>query len=85
MPEIVRKSQLKQDHSSEISRSLVVVNVRISNYAQLICQGQSEQQIFTYMQAIYSGLDQLVMRHGLMRVLASEDQFEVVGGLKLFE
>ena len=37
------------------------------------------------MQAIYSGLDQLVMRHGLMRVLASEDRFEVVGGLKLFE
>ena len=30
-------------------------------------------------------MDKLVLRHGLMRVQASEDRFDVVGGMKLFE
>lgn len=37
------------------------------------------------MQSVYNGLDKLVLRHGLQRVNASEDRFEVAGGMKLFE
>ena len=86
VPEIVRKLQNKKDHNVEVSRSIVLVQVKISNYQQLFCSnGLTDEQVFQTVQRIYAGIDKLVTKHGLLRQQAHEDRIEIIGGLKLFE
>ena len=86
VPEIVRKLQNKKDHNVEVSRSIVLMQVKIANYQQLFCSNSlSDEQVYQLVKRIYAGIDKLVTKHGLLRQQAHEDRIEIIGGLKLFE
>ena len=71
MSEIVRKSQNKAD--IEINKQLVVIVVKLSNYTQLVCSGQSNDTVYNLMSAINVGLERLTLRHSLLKINSIED------------
>ena len=63
----------------------MVIVVKMTNYNQIICSGQSSEFVFNLMQAMNTGLDRLILRNSLLRVSSLEDRVQIVGGMKLHE